>query len=223
MNNELQFYNKHYILLDASNNIIEAWSDGPHPNKDISKAICINEQGGYQFRLSPNGEENPSLYTMDGISLYKYEDGEIISRTDAEIKHDRLPQEIKNKQTEIRNICHRTIVNGFNLNDQHFSLEETDQLNLTAAVNAIKEGATSFPYHSDGEICRLYTAEEINTIAQAATYHKLYHTTLCNHLLQQLNNVTEYYQLIAIDYSPEALSSELRQSFESIIASAANL
>ena len=117
MNNELQSYNKHYILLDSSNNIIEAWSDGPHPNKDTSKAICINEQGGYQFRLSPNREENPSLYTMDGIPLYKYEDGEIISRTDAEIKRDRLPQEIKNKQTEIRNICHRTIVNVFNLND----------------------------------------------------------------------------------------------------------
>lgn len=223
MNNELQFYNKHYILLDTSNNIIEAWSNGPHPNKDISKAICINEQGGYQFRLSPNGEENPSLYTMDGIPLYKYKNNEIISRTDEEIKQDRLPQEIKNKQTEIRNLCHRTIVDGFDLNGQHFSLEETDQLNLTTALNAIKEGATSFPYHSDGEICRLYTAEEINTISQAATYHKLYHTTLCNHLLQQLNNVTEYYQLIAIDYSPEALSTTLRQSFNNIIATATNL
>lgn len=71
-------YNKHYVQIDSSGNIISGWSNGPHPNKDISNAICINEKGGYQFILFPSGEENPNLFDIDGIPLYKYEDGEII-------------------------------------------------------------------------------------------------------------------------------------------------
>lgn len=82
-------YNKHYITVDPQNRITDAWSDGPHPDRGTTKAICINEKGGYQFRFSPDGEENPPIYTMDGIPLYKYIDGEIIPRTDGEIEEDR--------------------------------------------------------------------------------------------------------------------------------------
>lgn len=55
-------YNKHYILLDSSNNIIQGWSDGPNASLDTTNAICINSEGGYQFRLFPTGEENPTLF-----------------------------------------------------------------------------------------------------------------------------------------------------------------
>ena len=64
-------YNKHYITTDAQGLITSGWSDGPHPDRDATNAICINEQGGYQFRLFPGGEENPPLYTMDGVPLYR--------------------------------------------------------------------------------------------------------------------------------------------------------
>lgn len=83
------YYNKHYITTNTRGLIVDGWSNGPHPEKNIIGAICINEHGGYQFRLSPDGEENPPLYTMDGIPLYKYVNGEIIARTDTEIAADR--------------------------------------------------------------------------------------------------------------------------------------
>lgn len=87
------YYNKYYILIDQSNNIIDGWSNGPHPEKDISQAICINDQGTYQFRLYPNGEENPSLYDyINNIPLYKYENGEVIAKTKAELKIDKALQ-----------------------------------------------------------------------------------------------------------------------------------
>lgn len=82
------FYNHHYILLDSSDNIVDGWSDGPLPNKDTSQAICINSEGGYQFRLFPDGEENPPLYNYDGLTLYKYEDGVVRAKTEAELKID---------------------------------------------------------------------------------------------------------------------------------------
>lgn len=97
--------NKHYINVDDRGRIIDGFSDGPHSGKDATGAICINEEGGYQFRLpvyrdhilfdgtldwAPElTEENPSLWDMDGIPLYKYVDGEVLERTQEEIEADR--------------------------------------------------------------------------------------------------------------------------------------
>ena len=86
---DMMFYNKHYITVDDQNRITGGWSDGPHPDRDTTGAICINEQGGYQFRLCPDGEENPALYEWEHMTpLYKYENGEVIRRTKEEIEAD---------------------------------------------------------------------------------------------------------------------------------------
>lgn len=109
------YYNKHYVAIDAQNRIVDGWSTGPFPYKNSKNSILINLQGGYQFRLvfhsvfTPTkpeneedvqlseyqervitrySEENPSLFNMDGIPLYKYEGGEIIKRTEIEIEED---------------------------------------------------------------------------------------------------------------------------------------
>lgn len=98
------YYNKHYIEVDDQGRIVNFWSDGPHPEKDATDAICINEQGGYQFRLYPGGEENPALWTMDGIPLYKYEDSQVLPRTEEEISADRaaIPEPPPTAQEQLR-------------------------------------------------------------------------------------------------------------------------
>ena len=53
---------------------------------------------------------------------------------------------------------------------------------LMAQYSTIKEGAPAVPYHADGELCRMYPAEEFASLAQAATAHVFYHRTYCNHL-----------------------------------------
>lgn len=82
------FYSKHYITIDAQNRITSGWSDGPHPEKDAAGAVCLSEQGGYQFRLFPGGEENPTLYTMDGIPLYRWDGQAAQRRTEEELAAD---------------------------------------------------------------------------------------------------------------------------------------
>lgn len=82
-------YHRHYITIDEQGRITSGWSDGPHQGRDTTDAICINEQGSYQFRLSSDGEENPPLYTMDSIPLYRYDDGQIVPRMEEEIAADR--------------------------------------------------------------------------------------------------------------------------------------
>lgn len=84
----MEYYNKHYIRIREDGCIVDGFSDAfREPTED---AICINEQGGYQFRLFPGGEENPSLFDWDGmIPLYKW-DGEVaIWRTEEEIEAER--------------------------------------------------------------------------------------------------------------------------------------
>lgn len=81
------FYNQHFIEVDENGNIIKGWSDAFAPATE--NAICINAQGGYQFRLWPEGEENPNLFTMDGIALYKWDGQQVVVRTEEEIEADR--------------------------------------------------------------------------------------------------------------------------------------
>lgn len=80
-----ELYNKHYIIIRSDGAITDAWSDAPHPEKDTTNAICINDKGGYQFRFSPNGEENPSIRDMDNIPLYKWDCENVIPRIAEEI------------------------------------------------------------------------------------------------------------------------------------------
>lgn len=98
------FYNRHYITTHPDGAITGAWSDGPHPEKDTTNAICINKQGGYQFRLYAGGEENPPIRTMDGIPLYKWDGSQVIRRTDEEIAADRaaIPAPPPTEQERLR-------------------------------------------------------------------------------------------------------------------------
>lgn len=82
-------YNRHYIITDTDGLITDGWSDGPHPERDISGAICINTEGEYQFRLWPDGEQNPMLSTLDDIPLYRWNGEQVIARTEEEIEADR--------------------------------------------------------------------------------------------------------------------------------------
>lgn len=96
-----EFYNKHYISVDEHGRIVEGFSDAFHQPSDND--ICINEQGSYQFRLFPGGEENPFLFEEHGIPLYKY-DGSVADRSAEEIAADiaALPEPEVTPSTEDR-------------------------------------------------------------------------------------------------------------------------
>lgn len=79
-------YNKHYITFDSRNRVTDGFSDAFKQPSESD--VCINEQGSYQFRLFPDGEENPSLYNQDGIPLYKFEDSKVLARTEEEMEFD---------------------------------------------------------------------------------------------------------------------------------------
>lgn len=118
---------------------------------------------------------------------------------------------------EISAACNATITAGIDVGESHYSLTETDQINLSTAMTAIQQGAASYPYHADGELCRMYSAEEITAIASAATQHKLYHTTYCNHLFAWIRRCTTQEELKGIYYGaelPEDLAANMAEVLE---------
>lgn len=88
---------KHYIKIDNNKRITKGFStDFEEPQEND---ICINENGGRHFELL--GQINPSLLNMQGVYLYKYENGEITKRTEEEIGNDinEIPKELS--QTDL--------------------------------------------------------------------------------------------------------------------------
>ena len=95
---------------------------------------------------------------------------------------DDVEQVRRAKRQEIGAACSAAIYAGINVGEAHYSLTEHDQTEILAQYAAVKEGAAAVPYHADGELCRMYPAEEFAALAQAATGHVFYHRTYCNHM-----------------------------------------
>lgn len=68
---------KHFIIV-KDGYIVKGWSSGPYPDRSINDAICINNNGSYQFRLESDGEENPNLFDELGNPIYKWSGDSLI-------------------------------------------------------------------------------------------------------------------------------------------------
>jgi len=84
------FYSRHYIVTDEQRRITDGWSDGPYPEKDASGAVLLTDKGSYQFRLFPDGEENPALFDwLYRIPLYQWDGEQVTARPEEEIEAER--------------------------------------------------------------------------------------------------------------------------------------
>lgn len=131
------------------------------------------------------------------------------------------------KEAELSAACNAAIVAGMDVETtqgtEHFSLQETDQINLTTAYNAILSGAQGYPYHADGSLCRMFTAAEITAVSNASIAHKLYHTTLCNHLLTWTRRAETEDELNGITYTAEGLPDDLASNMAQVLAASQNV
>ena len=143
-----------------------------------------------------------------------------------DVPDDRPLDEIRtDKLAELSASCNAAITDGMDVETtqgtEHFSLQETDQINLTTALSAVQSGAAGYPYHADGQLCRLFTAAEIQAIAEASVRHKLYHTTLCNHLLTWARRAETREELSGITYAADGMPEDLAANMASVLAAAA--
>lgn len=117
--------------------------------------------------------------------------------------------------------CQAMIYNGADVElstgTEHFSFTSNDQLNIDAMFDAVKMGATEYPYHQDGGKCMIYSAEDIFKIYVASKSTITYHTTYNNSIKQWINRETNLTTLQSMYYGIE-LPSDLKAEFDSLIA-----
>lgn len=132
------------------------------------------------------------------------------------------------KISEMDYTCQNVIYAGFDvvLSDEeshHFSLTDADQINLITLSTMIASGETAIPYHADGELCKFYSVEDINTIITTATTFKTYHTSYYNALKMYINVLQTIQEISAIYYGieiPEDYQSDVLKALYASLCSA---
>ena len=190
----------------------------------------------YQLMTEVNHgtEEQPDIQQIfSDVTLGWSESNEELAKREAyngeytieDVPDDRPLDEIRaDKLAELSADCNAAITAGMDVETakgtEHFSLQETDQINLTTALSAVQSGAAGYPYHADGQLCRLFTAAEIQAIAAASVKHKLYHTTLCNHLLTWARRAETKEELSGITYAADGMPDDLASNMAAVLAAA---
>lgn len=134
-----------------------------------------------------------------------------------------LEESKKVKLAELGMACEAAIFAGVNVTtsqgEEHFSLTINDQTNIGNLAMQAQGGATVL-YHSDGNLCRAFTPEEIGAVAAAAVKHKTIHTTLCNHLNAWVRRSESTEEIAAIQYGGP-LPADLDASYNALLGAEA--
>ena len=129
------------------------------------------------------------------------------------------------KIAEIKKDCEEYIYAGTDVtyadgNTEHFTYNLADQSNISEMFTAIMAGATEYPYHADGEICKIYTKEQIVTIYGTLSLFKTEATTYHNSLKSQINAMTDVDAISAIKFKETELTGEYLTNYTAMMASA---
>ena len=129
------------------------------------------------------------------------------------------------KLTEIPKSCEDYIYAGTDVTlpdntIKHFTYTLADQSNISEMFTAIMAGATEYPYHADGEICKIYTKEQIIAIYGTLSLFKTEATTYHNSLKAQINAMTDADAISAIKFKETELTGEYLTNYTAMMASA---
>ena len=148
------------------------------------------------------------------------EHNQLVDITPTERPEEALGAVQSAKLAELSAACSQAIIAGCDVElsaaSGHICLTAEDQINLTAALNAVEQGAAGYPYHLDGQLCAVFSAADIRLLAQAAASHKLYHTTYYNHLAAWVRRSETTEEVQAITYGTE-LPEDLAANMANIL------
>lgn len=194
--------------------------------------ITIFTDGGVEAGILAGYE---TLYRNEGKTMYLSNDGSINKAPDPASPPEEIippepyiptPEELLlaaqvAKRREVSTACEQVIYKGVSVvlldgNTEHYSLTEHDQLNLFGKQAQLATGAEQLEYHADGQLCKYYSAADMQSIIQAAMFHVSYHTTYCNALNMWIAGCQEAEECQGIFYGadvPEEYQSEVLQTY----------
>ena len=175
------------------------WVLSDNDEKDAElEAKIIALYPNFDFVLDDNGNISDVIETSEPIN-------EVISQKKAELSAE----------------CEKVIVAGIDVGDAHYSLTIEDQANILAWMSVAQTGK-SVPYHQDGQPCRIFTPEEFLEVANAAVVHKTHHTTYCNLLMRQVEDMTNADDVKAVKYGITELTGDYAAQYNLIMSSLSN-
>ena len=130
-------------------------------------------------------------------------------------EENELQQLKARKINEICAMCQTTITNGIDYSGEHYRLNTTDQINLTSLYTLAQKGQ-SVPYHADGKVCRIFSAEEMIGLVEKSMQWTIYHTTYFNLLKHQIIDMETKEEVENVVYGMK-LNEEYQQVLNSII------
>ena len=121
---------------------------------------------------------------------------------------------LNDKLSSLSNSCNEIITNGAEItltdgSKKTFSYSIEDQANVSEMFNAIVMGATSYPYHANGEGCKMYSAEDIVKIYSALTALKTSQVTYYNQLREYAKTLEFVPDIQSIVYGQELTGTYL--------------
>lgn len=131
-----------------------------------------------------------------------------------EYTEDEKETYLNDKLSSLSNSCNEKITNGVEItlvdeSKKTFSYSIEDQANISEMFNAIVMGATSYPYHANGEGCKMYSAEDIVKIYSALTALKTSQVTYYNQLREYAKTLEFVPDIQSIVYGQELTGTYL--------------
>lgn len=221
-NNSDQLYEGNLAPIGKNKVSIE-FVGGIPKGLDTSVIEVFTSSGVKYLELSGFSTE----YRRVDASLILSNDGSIyVGEIEQEIDQEKALEELKvQKKNEIGDQCKNIITAGFDMEiageHHHFRLTTDDQLNLFGKQMQVLAGEEKFEYHEDGNPCRYFSKEEMQSVITKAMSFKTYHTTYCNALNMWIASAETLEEVKSIYYGsevPEAYRNEVLEDYMELIA-----
>ena len=198
---------------------IVAFSNGAHRNQTGNFSIV--PEG---WAIVPDNMETPN-FPFGNITIDNQTPPVVTSWTQLPIPKLDISAIKVLKIAEISKSCEDYIYAGTDVTlpdntIKHFTYTLVDQSNISEMFTAIMAGATEYPYHADGEICKIYTKEQIIAIYGTLSLFKTEATTYHNSLKAQINAMTDADAISAIKFKETELTGKYLTNYNEMMASA---
>lgn len=173
----------------------------------------VKETGEQYFSIESIPEGSGVLKT-DGISKVWWEE---IKPIDLSPYKDRKSEELSRK-------CQETIFFGQDIelldgSTEHFEFKDQDQSNIKQLWDAIKDGATAYPYQSDTGSCKIYPAADIAKIYVTMSTTITSNITYYHQLKDYVNSLESVKEIEDVMWGQE-LTGEYLEHYNAMMAEA---
>lgn len=95
------------------------------------------------------------------------------------------------KLQELSEICNQLIEQGVEIDGKTYSYTIEDQVNIKNLFDISTTTQQNVPWHSNGNLCKMYTPVEIATLYIAEQKNLIYHTTYFNFMKNYIDSIPD--------------------------------